>query len=114
MIQVDESNLKPEERFGLLWCRLNCGEWDELLGEKPDGFDELPLMTRRRLFGKKEPCKYDLVYPIMMAIKSLIGDARVSKCWWVFGLGKTEEEWFAWYLTERFLASVTRNRPAIL
>ena len=114
MIQVDEDKLDPVGRLGLAWCRLNCGEWDKLLGDKPEGFDKLPMMTRKRFFGKKKPCKYDVVRPMMMAIESIIGEAYTSLYWWVFKLGRTKEEWFEWYLTERFQIRSQKNSQPFL
>lgn len=51
---------------------------------------------------KKQLCKEDYIRPAMRAIKSIIGDANVSRCWWLFELGKTEDEWLRWYITEHF------------
>ena len=74
---------KTVNRLGLAWVRLNRGEWDELFGEKPED--------------------YDLQYfkVINDAIANLIGEANMSRCWWIYELGRTEEDWFRWYTVGR-------------
>lgn len=107
---VDEATLNRTDRLGLAYCRLNLYEWDNILGPKPSGFDDLPdyLPTRRRrklrrvCSGAYPMSKEDYVKPAMTAIRSIIGDANCSRCFWIFRLGKTEEEWLHWYLTKRF------------
>lgn len=95
MIAVDESELDRIDRLGLAYCRLNSFGWDEIIGEKPPGFDELPNYVK----GKES--KYDYVHPAILGIESIIGKANTSRCWWVFELGKPEEEWLRWYVSER-------------
>lgn len=94
MIDVDESKLDRIDRLGLACCRLDCFEWDEIIGEKPDGFDALPNYVKGKL------SRYDYVRPASLGVKSIIGEANASRCWWKFVLGKTEEEWFRWYVSE--------------
>lgn len=91
------------DRLGIAYCRLICYEWDDIVGPKPEGFDELPDRTQEScFFRRKKPCKADYVVPAYMAIKEIIGEANASRCWWVYKLGRTEEEWFRWYVRERF------------
>lgn len=96
---VDESALTQTDRLGLAWCRLNCDIWDDIVGEKPVGFDELPRFDDRRfrVFRKKMATKHDYVHPAMVDIELEIGHKSVSRCWWLFALKKTEEEWHQWY-----------------
>ena len=35
-----EKELTQTERLGLAYCRLNCWEWDDFIGEKPKDFDK--------------------------------------------------------------------------
>lgn len=78
-----ENSLSKVDRLGLAWCRLNRHEWDrELLGDKPDGDSAFRNA--------------------MKAIESMIGEANISRCWYVFEVNKTEEEWFKWYTTKCF------------
>lgn len=103
MLQVDESKLNRIDRLGLAYCRLNDYQWDDLIGPKPEGFDDLPRSVKRRWpWQKKKPCKSDYIRPAIEGIESIIGEANISRCWWLFVLGKTEEEWFRWYVSERF------------
>ena len=101
---VDESKLNTIDRLGLAYCRLCGWQWDELLGQKPPGFDALPNFDRRkhRAFRKPMQTKYEIITPKIRAIKTLIGQANASRCWWIFKLGRTEEEWRAWYSTGEY------------
>ena len=76
---IDDSQLSFVDRLGLAYCRLNSYEWDPILGEEP------PSASNSFYYRK------------MNAIKDLIGDENASRCWWLFELRKTEEEWRAWY-----------------
>lgn len=82
---IDESKLSPVERMGLAYCRLNCWDWDELIGEKPDGFEQ---MTNEE--------KHGYIEPQLDRIEQILGSPYTSRCWWVYELGKTEEEWLEW------------------
>lgn len=102
MKPVDESKLSYIDRLGLAYCRLNCYQWDSLLGPVPAGFDGAPDRPEKRsIFKKATKSKSDFVWPIMEAIRLIIGDANISRCWWVFVLEATEEEWMRWYVSER-------------
>ena len=80
--EIDENALSFTDRLGLAWCRLNCGEWDDFLGGKP------PQCINRK---------------VMLAIEDIIGTANVSRCWFLFALGKPEKDWLRWYTVSRFL-----------
>ena len=103
---IDEATLDRIDRLGLAYCRLNRFEWDEILGPKPDGFDDLPAYPPKRKHstrhGSQPISKSDYVEAAIWAIRSIIGEANCSRCVWVLGLGKTEAEWLQWYLNERF------------
>lgn len=84
---IDESKLKlsPVERLGLAYCRLNCWIWDELVGDKPDGFEQ---MTNEE--------KHVYIYPKLNRIEQILGRPYVSRCWWIYEMDKTEEDWLKW------------------
>lgn len=92
---VDESKLSKEDRLGLAYCRLNFFQWDELFGPKPDGFEDLPN------YNGPGKTKHDYIAPIMRSIDLNYSDMLMSRAWWLFGLGRTEEEWRLWYFYER-------------
>lgn len=121
LYNVDENSLCKVDRLGLAYCRLNGYGWDDIIGPKPKGFDGLPdydpyaverihhpiiMGILAKLFPEKygrKPTKHDFVYPAMRGIESEIGGANTSRCHWIYGLGKTEQEWREWYCSERFL-----------
>lgn len=103
-MQIDESKLSKTERLALACCRLNSWEWDEYIGPKPEGFDAMPEYDRKPN-GKREtfPTKADYIDPAVTAIEKIIGEAEVSKFYWLHVLGRDEEAWMKWYITERFM-----------
>lgn len=100
MIWTDESKLNWVDRLGLAYCRLNSWKWDDLLGPSPDGFSDM---------SKTEKMKY--LQPAYKGIESIIGTANTSRCWWIFELGRTEEEWLRWYITEAFAEQDQKSNP---
>ena len=90
---ADESKLDWVDRLGLAYCRLNRWEWDEsLLGPKPDPHEDENYRSR-----------------VMIRIETIIGYANVSRCWWVYELGATVEDWLRWYI-----AQPSKNREHLL
>lgn len=80
------------ERLGLAWVRLNCYEWDEILGKKPDDFDG--MTSRERYYS-------GVITGKMREIEDLLGrnsSAVTSWCWWKYELNRTFDEWVNWYL----------------
>ena len=78
---ITTDDLSPD-RLGQAYCRLNCWEWDPILGDEPEGF-------------KSNPRAY--VMPAIRGIISIIGEAAANKYWCQYECGKTEIEWFRWY-----------------
>jgi len=115
LCDVDEGALSKTDRIGLAYCRLNDWKWDEFIGPKPEGFDDLPNFDRNDLKRishpiimrflscvfpgkyKKKLSKDDFIDLPMRGIKSEIGEANISRCWWVYKMKRTEEEWRKWY-----------------
>lgn len=63
---VVEEDLTHEERLALAWCRLNRWEWDEYIGPKPDGFDDLPNCFPVRFLSARAPLsKFYYSHPVM-------------------------------------------------
>ena len=46
------------------------------------------------------PTKEDYIDPVMRGIVSEIGAANASRCHWMYGMKRTEEEWRHWYYSE--------------
>ncbi len=95
MNSADELKLSKTDRLGLAYCRLNSWKWDDIVGPKPAGFDDMPNTVP----GKPDDpgAKYYYVSPAIRGIESIIGEANASRCHFLFNLGKTEEEWLRWY-----------------
>lgn len=102
MIEIDETKLNNTDRWGLAYCRFNSFEWDEYFGPKPDYFDELPEydLDESTTPYRRFRTKYDYVQPMIEKIEQRIGRINTSRCWWIFELGKTEEEWARWYYSD--------------
>ena len=95
---MNRNNDNSLDRLCLAYSRLNSGEWDEIVGPKPEGFDGLPDFSADKRTATKEKA----TYAPMKAIESIVGEARLSHYHFLHVLGKTEDEWFRWYMTERF------------
>lgn len=89
---VDETTLTENERIGLAYCRLNCWQWDPIFGPKPPGFDYLPNHQGPGM------TKHDYIAPIMLELHIHYPDSLFSRSWWIFQMGRTEEEWMDWYI----------------
>ena len=119
LYDVDESKLDKVDRLGLAYCRANSWRWDEYMGPKPEGFDQLPDYDKNdlkrirhpvfmKILAKLTPQKYgkvvsksDYLSPIMRCIVAEIGEANTSRCHWVYGMKRSEEEWRKWYYVDR-------------
>lgn len=73
-MQFDFLKLSEKQLFEI-WKSTNVYEWNDLLGSKPDGFDELPV------HGGKKKCrsKSDYTKPIWTVVNTLIGPKRIRK-----------------------------------
>jgi hypothetical protein len=114
-----EESFTPTDRLGLAYCRLNCWIWDEAVGEKPEGFDEMPVYISpfrkwlRRLIGRPAKTQFDYTNGHLLRIKHLIGEDNASGCWWRFVLQRDEAEWADWYYSERQNVRIERTREQI-
>ena len=83
-MNLDEAKLGPAERLALAAYRMNGWQWDDMFGEKPDGFDQMTIDEKNKF-----------IYPQFMQIDELLGDVYLGRCFWIFD-GKTEAEWLEW------------------
>ena len=105
---IDESTLSPKERLGLAYCRINSWQWDDLFGEKPENFDDLPDIRPVKLIGrirnkkwrKYRRCKQDYCKPIIVVMDQVFAKEEKLCYWWRFGLGRPKEEFERWYFTD--------------
>lgn len=105
---VEQQKLNMIDRFGLAWCRLSFFEWDDLLGEKPEEYDNLPdyrnnktVSDWRYWFHIDKKSKADYVLPAKRKIRRLIGPINIDRSFWLFIGGITEEEWMQKYIADR-------------
>ena len=90
--------MRRKERLGLAYVILNNWGWDDFIGEKPDGFDNMPYWDKD---GKNPQTREYYICPKMSEIKEEIGEAACSRYWWKFALKKGFIPWFIWYYTVR-------------
>ena len=76
------------DRIGEAFVRMNCWEWDDICGPKPEGFDLLTDKEKHRL-----PAFNDA----MNQIRKHLTHEQMSMYWWTIKLGRTYDEWRAWY-----------------
>ena len=69
-----------------IYYNLNAWQWDDRLGEKPIGFDEMPIVAR---FKRG---KFDYADPICQVITEIVGEKELLKHWHLKGLKRTEKE----------------------
>lgn len=87
MKNIDETTLNFEQRLGLAYCRLNSWQWDDIIGPKPNDFDNIENLL----------VKNEYLYEPFQRIINIIGERNCNKYWWMFALDKTEDEWVEWY-----------------
>lgn len=80
---LSEMTQEEIDRWGLAYCRANCWEWDELFGEKPDGFDDMPTFARgfwQRRKYKNNTKRYWLEGWII-ELRYVLGEETLDRCW---------------------------------
>ncbi len=85
---IHEADAATRERWR---HALNTWRWPGDLPGKPDGFDEAPSIARS---------KYQLMQPAWNLLGRLVPHKRQLRYHWLNELGKTEEEFEAWYAEE--------------
>jgi hypothetical protein len=84
-LTVDLNQFNSEELCEL-YTKINNGNWEERLGQKPKASDE----------------KYDCIYTVslMNRIVDKVGHKAVTKWWNIRETGRSEDEFEAWYERE--------------
>ena len=107
--RTEEKPWRDMARMELAYYRATCFEWDELFGEKPKGFDEMPNLPELEdsldLMKRDYLTKFDFLHPAEVAIEKIIGSANASRCWWRCMKLGSEEAWFCWYVSTKGLTS---------
>ena len=81
-------------RLAIAANKLNQWEWDYYLGDKPEGWDDLPNWSKE---GKNDKCK--LVGPMIDDIERQVGEWRTSWAHWKYNLYSDFFKWLWWYNT---------------
>lgn len=97
-------------RLGMAYNALSRWEWDDLLGEKPEGFDELPKFSKPNIFGRRKRCKYDYISPAVQ----LLHEVCPMLDYWA---GKSDPEtaaqspiqWFARHAPDRLVSLLAKD-----
>lgn len=84
--------LSKEEKCRV-WCNLNCWKWDELLGEKPEDWDNIPS------YIDNIHSKNDYISPIMHQIDKTVKHKDISYYWnCVYHNDMTKSEFKTWHM----------------
>ena len=76
-----------QEDLAEIYCKLSTWQWDERLGEKPAGFDQMSCNE-----------KHLIIWPLIMQIQRLVGEYYLGKAWKLRHFCcETVEEYDAWY-----------------
>lgn len=84
--------------------KINCYEWDERLGEKPDGWDDMPDFVLSK--QHKIPAKTDIVRPIMKEIEKSISEKQLMKYWHIAELGSTKLQYELWWAKRKIMKTL--------
>lgn len=90
-------NLSQEELIEI-YDRLNKYEWDDRLGDKPEGWGQMPENHRHwyhRILRRRT--KLDCIIPIMNYIKNRVGQKEVYRYHHLNNLHSTDEEFEKWW-----------------
>lgn len=92
----EKPDMSETDRLGLAYCRLNNWLWDDIVGECPKDFYNLPC------YGEEhEKTRRDYTHPPLEEIRAKLGAENCSKYHWLYSMEKTENEWREWYFGER-------------
>lgn len=86
------------DQLGQAWCKLNCLEWDPILGEPPED----PQLRRQ------------VMHSAFTILTGLLGAPATSWFWWKYKLGKSYTEWSAWYEAEKQYAQKVSRRKYVV
>lgn len=95
-----------KEELCRIYDNLNSWRWDDRLGKKPNGWDDLPNYRRTSIGKMFFNSKYKIIRPIMAQIEEEIGKKKLLEWHWIHNLHKTKEEFEAWLskeMADRFL-----------
>lgn len=78
------------------WCNVNCHcIYDNLRPKLDFIFSFINVHRKYRLSHRWADLINSFVYKIL---DRFLPEEGKSKCWWVYIMGRTEDEWHRWYL----------------
>lgn len=89
-----------EEELCQIYDNLNSWRWDDRLGEKPNGWDNLPNFRSTRIGERLFNSKFKIITPIKHEIVCMVGNKKLHEWHWIHNLHKTKEEYEAWLFKE--------------
>lgn len=107
MIDYDLTKLNKFDKKTLaeIWNTLNGWEWHELLGDKPEHFDDMLDFHRNKNY--KLPTKKDIIDPIARSIRVKIGEKECLRWLHINKFNKTNFEFEKWWF-KRTLQKIFR------
>lgn len=72
-----------------IYCKLNGWVWDDRLGDKPEGFDQMPVIE-----------KHPIVFPLLLQVERLVPHYKLTRACRPFRL-MSDAEYDEWYLTNK-------------
>lgn len=87
-----------QEELCQIYNNLNSWEWDDLIGEKPKGFDELPRYNIKFIHKvAKRKTKAEIINPIMQYIEMLVPWKERLRYHHVHNLNSSNEQFEIWW-----------------
>ena len=84
-----------------IYHQLNSWEWDDRLGEKPEGYDDL-IGWRYKWYHvfTRPKTKYEVITPIINEIKMIVPRKELLRHHHLVNIGSTNEEFEKWWCIE--------------
>ena len=81
-MQEQEKPATLLERYGRAILQMEQWKWDDVIGPKPDGFDDLPIKQ-----------KVEIIKPYLQEVRTIIGPVVEDYYRHMIDFKATEEEW---------------------
>lgn len=102
----------PEKEWPAVYNALNQWEWDSRLGDKPVGWDDMPLYANKKFLwfticreNKRAHTRSRIISPILRYIDGLIGHKAVLRYHHIHNLHRTDQQFEDWWDSGRFFSA---------